>query len=181
MKRNWRKAIALIEIIGGLSGIGLTFYVMINTEADVFTKLLFGGLAFAPFLISIVAGLLLWRNHAAGAVLSMIVQAVQVPKFSFPGVMYLFYSGVDAGTLLTWPGPGQEVRLHFAVNFGGNVRRHIGEHEDGLLLGLNIFALFAFFYLLKLVRSPSNFEKTGQQSAEVVDSDIPPKGNGSLL
>lgn len=45
--------------------------------------------------MSLVAGVLLWRDHRAGRMASIIVQAIQLPKLVSPLLIFLFSFGLD--------------------------------------------------------------------------------------
>jgi len=153
MKQRWTRFIAGVEIFGGVSGIIVTVVIVVNSGMNFFTALL-GGIGVSLSALCVGAGVLLWRNHPAGMTLSLIIQALQIPRVSFGGLLYYFFLGIDTGLAVSGLEPGADLRVHFSLNFGGNLRLNIGTDPNPIMLGVNIFAIFAFSYLLKQLMRP---------------------------
>jgi len=70
MRLDWFKIIAALEIIGGISGIGIASYIM----ASVLPVPVIGFFFILLFLLSTYAGTLLWKNEVRGIDLSIIAR-----------------------------------------------------------------------------------------------------------
>ena len=87
------KIIGLIEILGGITGIGLILWLTLQgtqTSSLVFLILL---VAFAFYSYSIFAGVTLFKNQEKSIIHSQIVQFIQIIALSIGGVTYLLTSG----------------------------------------------------------------------------------------
>ena len=92
-KRNILKAVGIIEIIGGLSGIGLIIWLLLQgfqTNSKLILVFLFL-LAFYGF--SIFAGIELFKKKEKSINYSRVLQYFQIFAISFGGVTYLLSSG----------------------------------------------------------------------------------------
>ena len=63
-------------------------------RVDVYVILL-APIAIGIYLMSLVAGVLLWREHSAGRRASIIVQMIQLPKLVSPILIFMFSFGFD--------------------------------------------------------------------------------------
>jgi hypothetical protein len=88
------RIIALVEILGGLAGLG-TIAPQIYRDSAIMS--LTQGLvllaAVLLFLACIAAGGLLWRRRRTGYVLSLVVQALQIPIIYTAALIYHFHIG----------------------------------------------------------------------------------------
>src|SRR5262245_59111051 len=75
----WRKTIAVLEIIGGVTGLG-SVAVVASQRQPVWPEVGLGAALLGIFSLSLVAGILLWRDTRTGRLASMIVQLIQLPK-----------------------------------------------------------------------------------------------------
>ena len=89
-----RKLIAWSEIIGGTLGLLLLAYLTFKTAVLPTAAVILPGLS--GFLFTIAAGVLLARNTARGRLLSMAVQAVQIPLVSTAAFSFRFQAGPQA-------------------------------------------------------------------------------------
>jgi hypothetical protein len=94
MPKVLRRLISLLELIGGTCGLVLLAKQIpyFRVEANVIILL---PIAIGIFLMSLVAGALLWRDHRAGRIASIIVQAIQLPKLASPLLIFMFSFGLD--------------------------------------------------------------------------------------
>jgi hypothetical protein len=53
-----------------------------------------GIVALCGYILSIVAGVLLYKNSKKGVFLSLLLQIIQIPRISILGFSYYFFSGV---------------------------------------------------------------------------------------
>ncbi len=145
MNRLLLRFIAILEIIGGIWGLSIMIYRMANV-LDNFKFLLFLLIYLVPFIISIIAGILLFRQKTAGLNLSLIIQLLQIPYFALAGLYYSFISGVLAGIRISLV----EGMTHFSFNFlfGGYCQIQTGLPNEISAFGINMFAVVMFSFLL---------------------------------
>ena len=94
MKVIWLKIIAVLEIIGGILGIAFMFWVLLTNPVNVFTILL-AIVATGIYVLSLVAGLLLWQDRSNGRTASIVVQVIALPKIITPAIIFMFSFGFD--------------------------------------------------------------------------------------
>jgi hypothetical protein len=92
-KRNILKAIGILEVVGGITGIGMILWLTLQgmeTNTYVLLILLF---AVGFYIYSIYAGIRLFKQKEKGIFHSRIVQLLQVPGISLLGMTYILTSG----------------------------------------------------------------------------------------
>jgi hypothetical protein len=94
MSKVWRRLISVLEIVGGVFGIIILAWELVASPADGYTLLL-APVSYGIFILSLVAGVLLWREHRAGRMTSVVVQAIQLPKIVSPVLIFTFSFGFD--------------------------------------------------------------------------------------
>jgi hypothetical protein len=94
MTKVWQRLISVFEVVGGVFGIIILAWQLIVSTDDGYVLLL-APVAYAIYLMSLVAGVLLWREHRAGRMASIIVQAIQLPKLVSPFLIFTFSFGFD--------------------------------------------------------------------------------------
>ena len=150
-----RKAIAAIQFVGGVLGGLIVIWAgpRIAEGAHVSLVQVLPWLI-PPFVLSIVAGALLWRGGSGGDLLSITNLTLQVPVMSTPTVGYFFNSGLALRIWLSPRGPG-------AYMFVGS-QFHIGLRENApdVTLGVNVVALALLILLVRVMpddtpRAPS--------------------------
>lgn len=99
-----------------------------------------------PFALSILAGVFLLKNKAAGLNLSLVVQLLQIPYFALTGLYYSFISGILLGIRISF----LEGATHYNFNFlfGGYCQIQTGLPAEIAAFGINIFAVMVFGFLL---------------------------------
>ncbi len=142
MHQRVRQFIAVLEIAGGFAGIGLISMLAWNADVNLRQAIILG-LGGLPFLASFHAGQALWRDLPKGYAWSALVQAVQIPAWSSPGLLYVFYSGGQLGIWFTQASPQPLVGIgsHLSLSWVADVAR-------GNAFGLNVVALWAFWQLV---------------------------------
>ena len=112
------KALAIYQIIGGLLGLIITIWAVIEfTTFTPFIILLFA-IAFGLYIFSLLSGWLLWNQYTAGVKCSLINQYFQIVQFTIGGWAYTYISGgyfslgvdltysykllIDFGIISTW-------------------------------------------------------------------------------
>jgi len=84
----------VLEIVGGVAGIGLVIWVLLATPFNVLT-LIIAPIPISIYILSLVAGVALWRDNSFGRKASIIVQAIQLPKIVSPLIIFTFSFGFD--------------------------------------------------------------------------------------
>ena len=107
MSKVWVRLLAVLEIVGGVFGIAFVLS-QVATGQNNRLSLVFAFIAFVVYILSLVAGITLLRNHRFGRIGSVIVQSVQLPKYSSQLFVFMFSFGFDA-------------YLHFGVTNAMNV------------------------------------------------------------
>jgi hypothetical protein len=95
MSKLWVRLLAVLEIVGGVFGIA---FVLSQVAAGPNNRLtlVFALIAFVVYILSFVAGVALLRNHRFGRIGSIIIQSVQLPKYSSQLFVFMFSFGFDA-------------------------------------------------------------------------------------
>lgn len=145
--RMTNKIIGWYEIIGGSFGVLLVFIFSIRlaNSMQLFSIMIFFLFA-VLFLFSIISGILLLRNHTRGELLSIIVQALQIPQFIIKGIAYSFVAG-GKFTLQYFNGLGTGFKIDFGIFSEFNF--YINSNVHGYLIGLNLVPIILIFILQK--------------------------------
>src|SRR5262245_54785823 len=137
------KIIALIQIAGGVLGAIMAALVgpKLAAQAHVPLASILPCLV-PPFVLSLAAGVLLWRGATLGEVLSLINLALQVPVIGTSLISYFFNSGLAFRVWLSSEGPGWFLFLgsQFHINFA--------PRTSGVLIGVNVVALVLLALLI---------------------------------
>ncbi len=99
-----------------------------------------------PFTLSLIAGALLIKRQKAGLNLSLAVQLLQTPYFALNGLYYSFISGLLLGVRVSFLEGIQNYNFNFS--FGGYCQIQTGLPQEITAVGINVFALIAFCFLL---------------------------------
>ncbi len=94
MSVAWRRVIGALEIIGGASGLALLSWEIAQVQLNIIL-LIFALILFSLYILSLLAGVLLWRDHKWGRLTSIIVQAAQLPKIFTPILVFNICFGLD--------------------------------------------------------------------------------------
>jgi len=137
MSATVRRGVAIYEILIGL--IAFVSAAVSRVEVSWLQVMLatIGG------AVSVIAGVLLWRDKSIGRRLSLVVQALQVPHVSISGILEY---GIGLGAAVT-PNIGfipQSFQhpIHSSLRFGS--------HVGGFYVGINVLALVALFLLARM-------------------------------
>jgi len=89
-----RKAIAVCEMIGGIVGpvSVLSLMVVAKFRVDV---VVMGVIVLSFFLLSLYAGVMLWRDRRSGYTASVFVQLIQLPKLMTTYLFFMMSFGFD--------------------------------------------------------------------------------------
>ena len=94
MSKTWVRIISVLEIVGGVDGIGLMIWVLLATPFNALT-LIIAPIPISIYILSLVAGVALWRDNSFGRKASIVVQAIQLPKIVSPLIIFTFSFGFD--------------------------------------------------------------------------------------
>ena len=165
MNRFLKTIVSLIQIGGGLVGIGLIGQSLLTEKFPMSTMIIH--IAFIlVFLFGILAGLALIKKPKLGLLLSALFQAIQIPIFKGPMAAYSLFSGACLNAYR------HEAGFGFNFLFGSSYHFSI-EKGEPWLIGVNILA-FALFILLfseiwkevtgmKIRKIESSFEHQAQR------------------
>lgn len=95
MSKFWIRLIAILEIVGGVCGIVFQVPYLLAAPADRH-PLMLAGIAFAIYLLSLVAGVTLLLERPFGRIASIVIQAIQLPKYMSQLLIFMFSFGFDA-------------------------------------------------------------------------------------
>ncbi len=95
MPKLWIRLIAILEIIGGLSGVLFAVSQLLAARSGRQTLIL-SGIALAIYILSLVAGITLLLERPFGRIASIVTQAIQLPKYVSQLLIFMFSFGFDA-------------------------------------------------------------------------------------
>jgi len=139
MSLTMMRILAVHQIVGGAVGLA---YGALYLNA-------LGFVAVAPFvvvsLVSLVAGVLVWKRHRNALRWSAVLQAVQVPAFAFPYLTYKLGLGVVLiAQAQASPTDAGGLRLGFPIDMrvlGVAFEYAIGGTPEQMMVGVNVIAL----------------------------------------
>ena len=154
------KAIAAIQVFGGILGGVMVVIVApkLAAQANISVLRILPWLV-PPFVLSLIAGTLLWRGGAAGEVLSIINLALQVPVLATPVVSYFFNAGMALRVWLSSGGPGG------FVFFGSQFHINLRPTTPGYLIGVNLVAAALLVLLIRAMPEDSDTGKVARAIA----------------
>lgn len=155
--------IGWLQIIGGITGIGLVAHLMIQTGTINGALLLIFLIGLGLFIYSMYAGkrLLMDDDKRIGVILSIINQALQLIQWNMLGYGLSYSSGAQ----LTLGVEG----LSFKFNFGAVVStfRMAINSDDAFLVKINLIALLVIFVLVDIF-SELKERKKKQEEEEIL-------------
>lgn len=151
MNKLLKMIVLLVQIVGGLVGLGLIGRSFYKDQLTQTTQIIHGIFAFL-FLFGILAALTLTIKPRAGLVLSSIFQAIQIPVITKSGITYALSSGACFNLYKQASGWG------FNFFFGSHYSFYLNSVKPPLL-GINIVALVLFVYLFKEIWFTSSVKK----------------------
>lgn len=110
------RAVAAIEIAAGLIGIGTVLWLWLASVAHSIIPLTLPLYALIPSL-SIVAGVLLWRDHPIGLPLSIGLQALTAPIIKISSFVYSLSAGINVTTSHGWNHADGSRALELGMNW----------------------------------------------------------------
>ncbi|GIX49248.1 MAG: hypothetical protein KatS3mg131_3459 [Candidatus Tectimicrobiota bacterium] len=148
MTIDWVRVVAVFQVLGGLHGLGQLWR---DGAPEAAAGLVVQGLFAALCLLSIAAGVLLWRKTRRGFVWSMWLQLLQALRFTFGplnyGLQLLFGLGIYVKFFKNGSGIGLDVNV--LSSFLELYTRVVYKFNMYLPFEMvvNVTALLAFFYL----------------------------------
>ena len=147
MTLTWRRIIAALEMVGGIFGIAFLAWELANTQVGGAT-LLVAAVVLIIYVLSLVAGVLLWRDHKWGRLTSIIVQAIQLPKILSPILIFNICFGLDLYPYLMLGIHGL-FGVGFELKLLAFYQLHVGVPVPGIGLGVSIPACIFLTALIK--------------------------------
>lgn len=159
MKSKFHYIIPFYEICGGILGTLITMYFTFQAAKTIFDEstpgfyrivfVVISVFVILVYLMSILSGVLLWRDKKIGYILSIIVQAVQIPYISSPLIIYSLISGAQLG--LAVKVGAEALKLSFLIYAGSTFNIYISNQVNEFVFGINILAILVIRYLYKCI------------------------------
>ena len=157
------KALGIYQIIGGLFGIGLTFY-LLNTNNS-FTLLVFLIILFilGLYCYSIYSGIILIKNVEKGLTHSKVNQLFQLITFMAFGYGYQYTSGVflfvgmDVTNSMEW---------NFSFGITSTWKITVNTDDPNFFFNLNLVAIFLVVFIERTKQKLKNLDLEQQLSFE---------------
>ena len=149
---NLRKILSVYEVVFGIAGIGMTLFLLgpkVLAEQGASGGLYVAlacifALAIAFYSLSVLAGILLFQMKKIGKSISIVLHVLQIPVFIVAGVKYLVSLGLSLSVYFMVA----EKAIGFKFFVGPQFSLGIG--YDGLMLGINIFAIILLILFAKV-------------------------------
>jgi hypothetical protein len=161
------KVFGWYQIIGGILGVLLTFYLLAHTNQVTGLIIILYLVAFGLYAFSIYCGwLLLTDNQLKGLNLSIINQAFQILNFTLFGYGFMYVSG-----MMILGGVKAEDGFKIAFNFSLTSTWHLyfASDDKSMELGINFLAIYLVYFADKL-RTTIKSEKLIYDEAVIVDA-----------
>jgi hypothetical protein len=151
MTARARRVIAGLEVIGGVCG---TLTVGLEMARPGFPRAALGpaGVLIAVFLLSLFAGVMLWRDTRTGRVASVVVQLVQLPKILSAELSFMVSFGLDAGVMFVSGPIGKGVVFKGVVFHSWVGSHHVlmtGAPGGPTAFGFSLVSCVALYILLR--------------------------------
>lgn len=170
MSKLWTYVIAILEMIGGIFGIAFIIWQSLSSPPLDLYNLLFAIIIFLVYALSLAAGIALALRRKIGRVGSIIVQAIQLPKYTSQLLIFMFSFGFDAYPygMLTSSG-----HVAFGIDFKFPAYYQLFANVADAPVGFG-FSIPACAFLVMLLRKPKLAAST---HAPVITGNAP---NNSL-
>jgi hypothetical protein len=158
MKRFWVKAIAALEILGGITGpIYLAF--QLRDAPCPTSVVVLAVVLLAMYGLALVAGLMLWRNHRRGKALSVAVQLLQLPKIASTTLAFSISFGFDFAPMVVATNGSAGYAITFLIRFGAEHTFYIDNPAMPLGFGISLVSCLFLTLLLKRPKADSGDER----------------------
>ncbi len=167
MSKFWTYLIAILESVGGLCGIAFVLWQSVTAPLERY-NVLFAIIICVIYLLSLVAGIALALGREFGRVASIIVQALQLPKYTSQLLIFMFSFGFDAyvyGMLTT----NAQVAFGLEFKFLAFNQLFVNVADAPVMFGISIPACV---FLVMLLRKP---KIALSDDALAMDADAPNK------
>jgi len=149
-KRNILKGIGILEIIGGITGIGLIIWFLLQGfEMNSYSFIIFL-IAIIFYSYSIFAGIILFKKTEKGISHSWIIQFIQILGISFNGITYVFTSGGNLMLGYNWTENNLTFNLGIASEFDLSISQDVNN-----FIQINLIAIIIIYILDKTLKSLS--------------------------
>jgi hypothetical protein len=158
MKQRGLAVIAALEVVGGFAGLVVASQMALQSISVPIAALVFSLVAL-PMLLSLRAGQLLWQGQRNGKVLSLVVQLLQLPVIQIGALKYNFFVGARLAFL--WITSDVYPR----VDFGATLTVQVAGAVAPTVIGINVLALWALWYLWRRVPTEDLTRETVEKIA----------------
>ena len=165
MSKIWIRIISFLEIVGGLSGIAFVVWEIVAAPPDR-QPVAIGAIALAVYVFSFIAGIALWLERPFGRVASIVVQAIQLPKYISQLIIFMFSFGLDVYVygMLT---PNAQPVFGFELKFLAFNQLFVNVPDAPVGFGISISSCVFIGMLLKFKpKRLSQGASTAEQRAE---------------
>lgn len=151
------KVISLLLILGGVVGIIVGLMEDVRFLSTPGTSFFSPSVAiFGVFILiygwAVWSGVDLWRGKSQALLWARILFAMQIFTITVPGFTYEFHTGFIIQVLF------RSAQIHFGFNLGSSFAFYISQSIEGFALGINVFAVGMFVYLMGAGHpKPNNF------------------------
>jgi hypothetical protein len=168
------KILAWYQIIGGIMGLLITFWLLAHTEQINGLILIIFLIAFGLYGFSTYSGYMLFKyKYLFGLKLSVINQALQILGFAMFGYAFLYVSGMF---LFTEMKIEDGFKLGLRYYFGSQWQISFASEDKPFFLGVNWVPIF-FIYFISKLRETIEREKTIFDENQIAEL-MPPESNG---
>ena len=155
-------ALSYYQIAGGIIGIALTVWLILNLNSFNSLFLVIIIPSFILFLFSIFCGILLLKNKSKGLRLSLINQLLQLISFSYIGYAFQYASGLY---LLIGLDITESVKFIFGIGVS-SFQININTDSPIIELNFNLVALYLAIFIARII-SKIKGEKEFEQVNEI--------------
>ena len=145
------KLIAAMLAIGGAFGAILSLMSIGHALTQSWPATLMTASYIALFCWAVYTGIRLGRGDLYGRKFAAILFASQIPIIETPGLTFQWFTGLWVGLLLKW---GQDGGYGGSLSGSAGAKAQFiwGSGGDQIIVGVNLFAAFALYRLLRAVR-----------------------------
>ena len=151
-KNKLRKALGLYQTLGGLIGIALTVYILLNSE-EVLPLVMASILAvLAIYLFITYSGYLLFKGNKNAFRYSLVSQILQIPYFVIGAFLYQVVAGGHLTIHLLFQDAAYQFGYQAYIGSTFNIS-FLLQNNTSVLVGINILPLIFIFLLKKAAKN----------------------------
>ncbi|MEA1786999.1 hypothetical protein U1E44_12925 [Arenibacter sp. GZD96] len=154
--RTFLKGIGILEIVGGITGIGLIIWLMLQESETNTLVLLILLIAVGFYFYSIYAGIILFKKLENGVLHSLVLQYLQIPAFSIGGFTYIMTSG--GYFLLGFNFATSSINFSFAL-IASKFQIDILTNSDSAFIKLNLLAILVLALIENSLKKIMKYSK----------------------